>query len=177
MNGIKEKYLPIGSVVSINGYNRKIMITGFFKKNSDGNYCDYSGCVYPEGNVIGVAEILFNHEQITSVFYSGMINEEELAYKEILKKFVANIIPTQSNTASTVLQQNVENTTNVSTEDGIAILDINNIDLSAPVAQTPESSQTSPDQVVASNQEQGENPEGKEPKYIFDSEGTLVAIE
>ena len=48
-----EKYLPIGTVVLLKNTNKKIMITGYLtasidEKNSNDEYYDYSGCLFPE---------------------------------------------------------------------------------------------------------------------------------
>ena len=176
VNEIKEKYLPIGSIVSINGYNRKIMITGFFKKNSNNVFCDYSGCNYPEGKIDGIEEILFNHDQITALFYSGMVNDEEIAYKTRLKSFVSNVqqvSPSQASVSS-VESSNVSSTSQENVNNsGITELDINSIDLTQPQPKPSLESTTESNPGETQNTEEVQ----KEPKYIFDSEGTLIAIE
>ena len=47
----QEKFLPIGSVVILEGGTKKIMITGFcsISEMDRTQVYDYSGCIYPEG--------------------------------------------------------------------------------------------------------------------------------
>ena len=167
MNNVSEKFLPIGTIVNLNNNNRKIMVTGFFKKDPvNNNYFDYSGCIYPEGSIDGIPETLFNHEQIVSVLYSGMINEEEKAYKEKLNAFVNNINNTNKAVAGNV-SNNANSVNNIPTNNenntGIRVLDINNIDL------TP----TSSSQNDANNNQQ----QKKETNYVFGPDGTIIGME
>ena len=57
-----EKFLPIGTVVMLNGGAKRVMITGFCTIASDDNSTmyDYCGCLYSEG-VVGIDKnIIFN---------------------------------------------------------------------------------------------------------------------
>lgn len=101
------KFLPVGSIVLLNGATKRLMITGFCTidgENSETMY-DYCGCLYPEGMISSDETALFNHDQIAQVYHVGYSDEEEVAFKEKLNELVrANItyqdIPstTQSNT-------------------------------------------------------------------------------
>ena len=46
-----DKYLPIGTVCTLKGNNKKVMVIGFFSVEYNGNIkmYDYQGCSYPEG--------------------------------------------------------------------------------------------------------------------------------
>ena len=177
MSNIGEKFLPLGSVITISENSRKIMITGFYKKNDlDQLYYDYSGCMYPEGILDGAKDILFNHDQITSILYNGMINDEEIAYKTQLKAFIANM-ELQNSNQSVVTNQEQINTSNASDmnnnqNSGIAVLDINNIDLTTPATVEP----TAP---TIENDVEDQQPESNngEPKYVFGPDGTVIAVE
>ncbi|MEW8970601.1 MAG: DUF4176 domain-containing protein [Mesobacillus sp.] len=82
-----DKYLPIGSVVLLNGGSKRIMIYGRKQKelNSD-KVWDYIACLYPEGNLNEEYMYLFNHDQIEKVFFIGFQDEEEIEFaKENLK--------------------------------------------------------------------------------------------
>lgn len=85
---LNEKYLPIGTVVKLQGLSKKIMITGFLiiEKNSEKTVWDYSGCLFPEGIVISERAALFNHSQIEKIEHIGYIDEEEKKFKEELKE-------------------------------------------------------------------------------------------
>jgi len=86
---MKDKYLPIGSVVILKGGKKKVMITGYFSvegNNIDKIY-DYNGCLFPEGYLRSDQTCLFNHEQIEEVFFMGLENEEQKKFKEWLLSF------------------------------------------------------------------------------------------
>ncbi len=83
----REKYLPIGSVVLLEGDTKKLMITGFCSStDEEEKEYDYSGCAYPEG-IISLDEIyLFDHNQIKEISFVGYESEEEKEFKTILKE-------------------------------------------------------------------------------------------
>lgn len=90
---MKEKYLPIGTVVLLKGGRKRAMITGFCsvaQENQEKIY-DYSGCVYPEGYLSSNQVCLFDHDQIEKIFFLGYEDEEEKAFKDKLNKIVASI--------------------------------------------------------------------------------------
>lgn len=90
---MKEKYLPIGTVVLLKGGKKRAMITGFCsvaQENQDKIY-DYSGCVYPEGYLSSNQVCLFDHNQIEKVYFEGFIDDEEIQFKEKLNTIVANL--------------------------------------------------------------------------------------
>lgn len=85
MNEIQEKYLPIGSVVLLKEGKKRLMITGYaiidtVNKNKIYDYC---GCIYPVGIITTDQTLLFNHEDIKSVYAIGYKDED---YEEHVKK-------------------------------------------------------------------------------------------
>jgi len=74
---MEEKYLPIGTICTVKGSNKKVMITGFLSTEYSGNVkmYDYQGCIYPEGVLIKNKQISFNHGDIKKVDYMGYKNE------------------------------------------------------------------------------------------------------
>lgn len=86
------KLLPAGTVVMLEGGSKRVMIIGFcaVEKNSKDIY-DYSGCLYPEGLLSSDEICLFNHNQIEKIYYTGLVDEEETAFKEELYKTIKNI--------------------------------------------------------------------------------------
>ena len=91
MKEIKEKYLPIGSVVILKGATKRLMISGFCAiDNSNTNKIwDYSGCIYPEGFINSNQICLFDHEQIEKIYHIGLLNDaEEKEFKTNLKEFM-----------------------------------------------------------------------------------------
>lgn len=90
---MREKYLPIGTVVLLKGGKKRAMITGFCsvaQENQEKIY-DYSGCVYPEGYLSSNQVCLFDHDQIEKIFFLGFEDDEERIFKDKLNKIVASI--------------------------------------------------------------------------------------
>ena len=87
-----EKFLPIGTVVMLNGGEKRVMITGFCTVADDdkSKMYDYCGCLYPEGVVSSDKTLLFNHEQIAKIFALGYSDDEENQFKNRLKEVLAN---------------------------------------------------------------------------------------
>ena len=81
---MKEKYLPIGSVVTVKNLQKKVMIIGYYSleyQNSVKIY-DYIGCSYPEGMLLKNQTYSFNHSDIISCDFMGFVDE---AYKTLNK--------------------------------------------------------------------------------------------
>ena len=78
--------LPIGSVVLLKEGQKKIMIFGI--KQSDGTNpdieYDYVGVLYPEGNLGTEYQFLFNHQDISEVFFKGYEDAERIEFIEKL---------------------------------------------------------------------------------------------
>ncbi|MDR1265442.1 MAG: DUF4176 domain-containing protein [Propionibacteriaceae bacterium] len=80
------KYLPLGSVVTLNGGDGKLVIGGRRRRDvSKGRLFDYAGCPYPEGDDGAGATILFDHDDITWVHYLGFADEDEETWTDKLK--------------------------------------------------------------------------------------------
>lgn len=74
-------YLPLGSVVLLNGGSKRVMVYGRKQQQvATGSVWDYIGCLYPEGNLDEDYMYLFNHDQIERVYFVGFQDEEELAF-------------------------------------------------------------------------------------------------
>lgn len=84
----EKKYLPIGSIVLLEGGKKKVMITGYCMQTEErpGEIFDYSGCVYPEGVIRSDITLIFNHSQIKELFHSGYLDEEGIKLREELLK-------------------------------------------------------------------------------------------
>lgn len=93
MNNVGEKFLPIGTVVMLNGGTKRVMITGFCSMATDNKNVvfDYSGCMYPEGFLSSDQTALFNHDQIAQVYHMGLVDDEEKKFKEVLNTLVSKI--------------------------------------------------------------------------------------
>jgi len=87
---MREKFLPIGSIVLLKGASKRLMITGFCvtPTNENNKMYDYSGCLYPEGIISNEQTALFNHDQIEQIFALGYSDEEETKFKTKLNELL-----------------------------------------------------------------------------------------
>lgn len=89
---MNKNLLPIGSVVLLNNSNKRVMIVGRLQKNTEtGVLWDYSACLYPEGMINPSELILFNDDQIHSVYFIGFQDLEALKFQELLNKNIDKI--------------------------------------------------------------------------------------
>lgn len=80
-----DKYLPLGSVVLLEGGQKRVMVYGRRQQHVEtGEMWDYVACLYPEGNLDDEHTYLFNHGQVERVFFLGFQDEEELSFTEAL---------------------------------------------------------------------------------------------
>ena len=80
---MREKFLPIGTVVLLKGGKKRIMICGRIQTRSgEDKIYDYSACYYPEGIVGSSSMVFFNRDSIERVFFLGFQDTEELVYNE-----------------------------------------------------------------------------------------------
>ena len=84
---MKEKYLPIGSVVLLKGGTHKIMINGYCAVTDEmkDKTFDYRGCPYPEGILESNGVALFDINQIEEVCHVGFKNDEALDFLDKLE--------------------------------------------------------------------------------------------
>lgn len=132
---MKEKYLPIGTVVLLKGGKKRAMITGFCsvaQENQDKIY-DYSGCVYPEGYLSSNQVCLFDHDQIEKIFFVGYEDDEEKSFKDKLNTIVSNLESQAKD------EEAVEETTEHESLDETPVSEEVNESLEAPIAisETP----------------------------------------
>jgi hypothetical protein len=82
-----SELLPIGSVVLLNGADKKLMIYGIGQTDETNNVdYDYIGVMYPEGNMGEGTQFLFNHSDISQVFFRGYEDEERENFIAVLQK-------------------------------------------------------------------------------------------
>lgn len=92
MNGqIREKYLPVGTVVLLENGTKRVMINGFctMDANKPDKIYDYSGVLFPEGSLSSDQTLLFDHSQIVRVDHMGLDDQEEKEFKVKLAQIVA----------------------------------------------------------------------------------------
>lgn len=79
MEDNKIKYLPLGSIVILNGGVHKVIINaiGMIAANMiPPMFFDYGGSLYPQG-IIGEQIMYFNHEDINKVIFKGYTDDDD----------------------------------------------------------------------------------------------------
>lgn len=99
---MKNDYLPIGSIVTVNG--KKMMIIGYDQNVVSDNLTtsDYLGCEYPYGLLNITSLSVFNQSDITNVDFQGFISEQ---YNDLLQKLGKTIAKAASSPASQSIYQ------------------------------------------------------------------------
>ena len=84
---MKEKFLPIGTVVLLKGGKNPIMITAYyvFSTASKDKVYDYVVCPYPFGIIDPNTVHAFNHDMIEKILYEGYESKES---KELSKNLI-----------------------------------------------------------------------------------------
>ena len=78
-----ERTLPIGSVVSLYGGEKRLMILGYVKYlqgDDSGKVYDYCGCTYPEGYIGSEATAVFYHVDIEHIYDLGFQAEGQVDF-------------------------------------------------------------------------------------------------
>lgn len=98
---MKNKYLPIGTVVLLKTATKRLMITGYCsaKPEEPNKVYDYVGLLFPEGNLAGDEVALFNHEQIEKISHMGLVDEEF----KVLEKNIKDALVEEENSNQPVL--------------------------------------------------------------------------
>ncbi len=93
---MKERFLPIGTVLLLKGGKKEVMITSYCifptkiqKPNGEAiaetpKMYEYGGCVYPEGILDSNMACAFNHDQIEKIIYLGYESEQQKELSKIL---------------------------------------------------------------------------------------------
>ncbi len=93
---MKERFLPIGTVVLLKGAKKELMITSYCifptgKQIKEGKEVDaeqkmyeYGGCPYPEGILDSNMINAFDHNQIEKVLHMGYESDKQKELSKIL---------------------------------------------------------------------------------------------
>ena len=84
---MNNEYLPIGSVVLLEGGIKKVMIIGYFFNDPTINknkVFDYLGAMYPEGVFTLENFLAFDNKDIDKVFNLGFSDAEQKAFSKKL---------------------------------------------------------------------------------------------
>ncbi len=87
---MKEKFLPIGTVVLLKGGEKTLMITSYliFANGQDGKkkMFDYGACAFPEGIIESNYAVGFNHDQISEIVHMGLENDIQKSLNALLNE-------------------------------------------------------------------------------------------
>lgn len=80
---MREKYLPVGTVVLLQNGSKRVMVNGFctMDANKPDKIYDYSGVLFPEGSLSSDQTLLFDHSQIVRIDHMGLEDQEEKDFK------------------------------------------------------------------------------------------------
>ena len=83
-----KNYLPIGTIVIIKGYERKMMIVGLsqIKAAEEIQRWDYVGVLYPVGVFSDQSFYFFNEDDINDIIFKGYENPEHKELLELLEE-------------------------------------------------------------------------------------------
>ena len=82
---IIPKYIPLGSIVELDGLNTYVMVTGYRSMNAAKEQVfDYLGCLYPIGLTSPKEALLFNHNQVVNVIFEGYKDSRSEKYHNLL---------------------------------------------------------------------------------------------
>ncbi len=81
--------LPVGSVVLLEGGEKRLMIYGILQLNAeDESEYDYLGCLYPEGYINSDHTYMFNHKDIQKVEFIGFVDSEFQMFRSNLQNML-----------------------------------------------------------------------------------------
>ena len=113
-----EKFLPIGTVVLLEGGKKELMIMSYCIKptgevyDKDGiidakdKVFDYGGCLYPEGMITSNQLFAFNHDQIARVCFKGYKTEVQQEISNELNKINIKVENQDNNQETTKVNFN-----------------------------------------------------------------------
>ncbi len=87
---MREKFLPIGTVVLLKGGEKKLMITSYLifgpGEGTSRKVFDYGSCTYPEGVIDSSHAVGFNHSDIEKIVFLGHEDEDQINLNNLLKQ-------------------------------------------------------------------------------------------
>lgn len=111
---MQERFLPIGTVVSLKGGKHPVMINAYcvFATAKKQNIYDYGGCLYPQGIVDSNIVHAFNHAMIDKILYKGYETEESKKLSEVLNQNYNQIVESIKNQKTPSIPQSLHNDNN-----------------------------------------------------------------
>ena len=86
----KIDWLPLGTIVSLDGSEQKAMIIGRVQKdiNNPNVQFEYTAVLYPQGLVNPKENYMFNLSQVKRIYFLGFSNEENEAFEKQLNQYI-----------------------------------------------------------------------------------------
>lgn len=82
-----KELLPLGTIVTLQKGTKKLMIVGRIQEHvASGKTYDYAAVYYPEGMLDAKELFLFQHEDVDLIFYVGMQDSDEFAFRSFLEQ-------------------------------------------------------------------------------------------
>lgn len=82
-----KTFLPLGSIVTLKKGNKKLMICGRVQVYEENQKTyDYCACMYPQGIINPNELYLFNNDDIDIIYFVGMQDSEEFAFREYMNE-------------------------------------------------------------------------------------------
>ena len=79
---MNNQLLPIGSVITLKGATKKLLIAGItVQREEDDKIYDYIGVPYPEGYIDSETMFLFFHKDIEQVNFIGYVDAEAQMFR------------------------------------------------------------------------------------------------
>lgn len=165
---MNEKFLPIGTICTLKGINKKIMISGFFGTSYVGKIkmYDYIGVEYPEG-MLSQKTYTFNHSDIVEVNFMGYLEEEhKILNSNLLNNNVSDEPIKESNLLSNFKFD----------ENGVVIFD-GSVPLDDTKQEPENKTISNPFNQIYQKQETKETPKQGFSQFKFDENGVVIAEE
>ena len=85
-----KRFLPIGTVVMLNGGSKRLMVAGYLARTEERTF-DYFGLLYPEGMIDPDKPLLFDHSQISQIYNKAFVDEECISFMNKVSSIDAQI--------------------------------------------------------------------------------------
>ncbi|MDE5984355.1 MAG: DUF4176 domain-containing protein [Eubacterium sp.] len=84
------KWLPLGTVVSLEGSEQKAMIIGRIQqdRNNPDVKFEYTAVLYPQGLVNPKENYMFNLSQVKRIYFLGFSNEENEIFEKQMDQYL-----------------------------------------------------------------------------------------
>lgn len=88
----EHNLLPIGTVVLLKEETQELMIIGYapIDKETEEDIYDYSACLYPVGLLAVDQVIMFDHEDIEKIIFTGYEDKENTEFLKNVEELLQN---------------------------------------------------------------------------------------